>query len=359
MRILALTKYDARAASTRQRLLQFIPYLESHGVHIEVAPLLSDEYLTTFANGGQSGLSSMVRAYFHRLRAILRIRSFDAVWVQYETFPYLPSVFERIVALFGRPIICDYDDAIFHQYNASKNLLVRAILGTKLAPLLRRASLCICGNVYIQKYVNQYCPNTVVIPTIVDTDLYQPLTQNPEVSLTVGWIGSPSTWSYVEPLLHEILPCIAEAGAKFRAVGAGPRALGLPGVEAIDWTEESEVSEVQSFDIGIMPLPDEQWARGKCGYKLIQYMACGIPVIASPVGVNVDIVADGENGFLAQNPHDWRTALNQLLADSPLRQKLGKNGRQRVVDRYSLHSQQRRLLAALSQLDINNAILSQ
>lgn len=359
MRILALTKYDARAASTRQRLLQFIPYLECHGVQIEVAPLLDDEYLTKFANGGRSSFSSIAVAYFRRLEAILRVPSFDAVWIQYEAFPYLPSIFEQVVGVFDRPIICDYDDAIFHQYDASKNKFIRGVLGTKLVPLLRRASLCICGNEYIEKYVAEYCPNTIVVPTIVDTDLYKPIARDPDRSLTVGWIGSPSTWNYVEPLLPEILPSITEAGGKLRVVGAGPRARGIMGIEAIDWTEETEVSEVQSFNIGIMPLPDEQWARGKCGYKLIQYMACGIPVIASPVGVNVDIVADGANGFLARSPQEWRTALNRLLADGSLRQQLGENGRHTVVDRYSLHSQRQRLLAALSSLDIKTTVSSQ
>ena len=350
MRILALMKYGARAASTRQRLLQFVPDLKCSGVEVEVSALLDDEYLARLANGNRTSRPDIAMAYLRRVLAIWRIRSFDAVWVHYEAFPYLPAAFERIVALSGRPIIYDYDDAIFHQYDAHKNGMVRWLLGKKLVPLLRRASICICGNAYIREYSAQYCSNTIVIPTVVDTDVYRPVPEKSEQVLTVGWIGSPSTWSYVEPLLPEILPCIAAAGAIFKVVGAGPRAKGVPGVEAIDWTEESEVRDVQSFDIGIMPLPDEQWARGKCGYKLIQYMACGIPVIASPVGVNAEIVEEGENGYLVQNSADWRTALKTLLADATLRKNLGKKGRLRVIERYSLQSQAPRLLAVLSQL---------
>lgn len=350
MRILALMKYDARAASARQRLLQFVPYLEKNGIFIEVAALLDDAYLTKFANGNRAGHAALIAAYLRRFKAIWRSRSFDAVWVQYETFPYLPSVFERIVAMSGQTLICDYDDAIFHQYDAHKNVLVRGLLGKKLTPLLRHASLCICGNAYIEEYSEQYCQNTIIIPTVVDTDIYVPVARKADTPLTIGWIGSPSTWSYVEPLLPEILPCIAAAGGRFKVVGAGPRARNLPGVEAVKWAEESEVHELQSFDIGIMPLPDEQWARGKCGYKLIQYMACGIPVVASPVGVNAEIVADGENGFLVQNADNWRTALNALLSDSTLRKKMGDSGRQRVIERYSLQSQKPRLLEALFRL---------
>lgn len=355
MRILALMKYGARAASTRQRLLQYVPYLSRNGIEIEVAALLDDEYLARLANDDRTGVTRIAMAYLRRLKSIWRSRTFDAIWVHCEAFPYLPAAFERIVAMTGKPIIYDYDDAIFHQYDNHKNAIIRRLLGKKLTPLLSRASLCICGNAYIQEYSARYCRNTMIIPTVVDTSIYEPAPTTSDHSLTIGWIGSPSTWSYVEPLLPEILPCIATAGARLKVVGAGPRAKGLPGVEAVDWTEESEVNEVQSFDIGIMPLPDEQWARGKCGYKLIQYMACGLPVIASPVGVNAEIVTDGENGYLVQNPDGWRAALIMLLADSKLRQKFGENGRNRVIERYSLQSQELRLLAALTEISKINA----
>ena len=145
-----------------------------------------------------------------------------------------------------------------------------------------------------------------------------------------------------------ILPVIARHGAIFRAIGAGPPARAVHGIEAADWTEESEVAEVQGMEIGIMPVPDDPWARGKCGYKLIQYMACGLPVIASPVGVNSDIVSDGENGFLARGKEEWCVALERLLTDAPLRAAMGRAGRARAEEYYSLASQEPRLLGFLT-----------
>jgi glycosyltransferase involved in cell wall biosynthesis len=357
MKILALTKYHDDAASTRHRLTQYLPYLESNGLHIECAPMLDAEYITRFANNVKTSPEFIIRAYWRRLIDIWRAKSFDAIWVQYETLPYLPGVFERLISISNPVIICDYDDAIFHQYDTNKNVLVRRLLRQKLAPLLRHASLCICGNAYLQKYAAQYCKNTIIIPTVVDTDRYRPAPRKQGTELIVGWIGSPSTWFYVVPILDDLLPFLASNGARLKVVGAGPQARNWPSVEVVDWSEKTEVREVQSFDIGIMPLPDDQWARGKCGYKLIQYMACGIPVIASPVGVNNDIVDEGKNGFLAGDFTEWRAALHKLLTNSNLRQELGKNGHKKVVQHYSLNSQQPVLLTALSEMDKNNQSL--
>ena len=347
MRVLALMKYGARAASTRQRLVQFEPYLCEHGVTFELSPLLDDDYVARLAEGRSPAAGKIPAAYARRLATLLRSRSYDAIWVHSELFPYLPGLFERLAGFAGRPVIYDCDDAVFHMYDAHRNPLVRWLLGTKLAPLMRRASVCLCGNAYLESYAAQFCRNSLIVPTVVDTDAYVPRAKKGSAPPVVGWIGSPSTWRYVEPLLPAILPRIAAAGGRFRAVGPGPRARGIPGVEAVDWSEDSEIGEVQSFDIGVMPMPDDKWARGKCGYKLIQYMACGLPVIASPVGVNTKIVEDGRNGFLASTEAEWQQALDRLLDDAELRTQFGRTGRERVVERYSLVSQQPRVLAAL------------
>ena len=348
MRVLAMMKYGRVAASTRQRLLQYLPDLAREGITVDVQPLLDDDYLRRYAKGQSQPRMAVARAYARRLRQLLTRSDHDALWVQYELFPYLPGLFERLSGLFGKPIIVDFDDATFHMYDHHRRALVRTLLGTKLAPLLGRASLCICGNTYLQAYAQRYCPNSIVIPTVVDTDEYRPVAkQGGRRAPIVGWIGSPSTWRYVAPLLPTLLPVLARHGARFRAVGAGPAADGIAGVENVAWTEEGEVREVQNMDIGIMPVPDEPWERGKCGYKLIQYMACGHPVVGSPVGVNAEIVTDGEHGFLARDEDGWRHALDTLLADPRLRRTMGDKGRARAVERYSLQSQFPRLIAAL------------
>lgn len=354
MRILAFMKYGSQAASARQRLMQYAPHLAANGVTVEYLPLLGNDHLARVAAGQGTAIGPTLRAYAARLHALLTRRDFDLLWVQYELFPWSPGLFERLAARAGKPIVVDYDDAIFHMYDLNRRGLVRRLLGRKLEPLLRSADAVICGNRYIETYAARFCDRTVVIPTVVDTDVFRPAAaprnDGLHAPVVVGWIGSPSTWATVEPLLPHLLPLLARHGATLRVVGAGPRARGLPGVVAVDWTERGEVAELQAMDIGIMPVPDDAWTRGKCGYKLIQYMACGLPVIGSPVGVNRDIVVEGENGLLAQTPAEWVIALAALIEDPALRARLGVNGRARAVEHYSLHSQQPRLLALLRSL---------
>lgn len=348
MRMLAFMKYGSQAASARQRLMQYAPYLAEHDIHIEYLPLLGNDHMARVAAGGGKALLPTAAAYARRFFAILTRRDFDILWVQYELFPYLPGLIERLAKMSGKRIVVDYDDAIFHMYDAHRVPAIRRLLGRKLVPLLSSADTVICGNAYIQAYAGRYCPRTPIIPTVVDTNVFAPSPgARPDGPVVIGWIGSPSTWGFVEPHLPWLLPLLERHDATLRVVGAGPRAKGLPRVEAVEWTEATEVAHLQAMDIGIMPVVDDAWARGKCGYKLIQYMACGLPVIGAPVGVNSEIVADGENGFLAQTPDQWQAALVRLIGDADLRRDMGIRGRARAVERYSLAAHAPRLLEVL------------
>jgi len=339
-------KYGTLAASTRQRLVQYIPYLNRHGIEVVIEPLLDNRYVEAMMSGKKASRVKIAAAYLRRLWRLLARRDYDLLWVHSELFPYLPATFERLANWAGKPVVCDFDDAIFHQYDDHRSSVVRAALGRKLEPLLRRASGSSCGNAYIEAHVERYCPNTVILPTVVDTDIYFPAPPDlASEQFVVGWIGSSSTWRYVEPLLPTLLPWLKARDAVLMAVGAGPAARGIEGVIAVDWQEEREVRDIQAMDVGIMPLPDEPWARGKCGYKLIQYMACGLPVIASPVGVNSEIVEEGASGLLAREPGEWLAALDRLYADRDLCRAMGAKGRARVEARYSLASQEQVLLA--------------
>lgn len=346
-RVLALAKYGPRAASTRQRLLQYAPFLADHGISVDLRPLLDDTYLAGLMKGQRASRGAVARAYAHRLADVVATQDQDLLWIQYELFPYLPVIDGMIARLAGRPIVYDIDDAIFHMYDAHPSAVVRRLLGGKLRPLVSRAAVCLCGNDYLANYVTAAGGRAVVVPTVVDTDHVRPALARTDHPLTIGWIGSPSTWRYVEPLLPALLPVIARLGARFRVVGAGPAARGIAGIDAVDWAEAREVADLQAMDIGLMPVPDEPWARGKCGYKLIQYMACGLPGIASPVGVNSAIVDHGVDGFLARTEGEWVEALTQLAGDPAMRSRMGERGRTKVIERYSLQSQQPVVLDAL------------
>lgn len=350
LRVLALTKYDLRAASTRQRFVQYFPYLAAHGVDVELSPLMPDSYLEALSEGRRPGRGILWSGYAGRLRALARRARYDLVWVQYELFPYAPGLVEGLAARGPTPLVVDYDDAIFHGYDEHRRGLVRRLLGRKLEPLLARAAAAMCGNAYLKAWAERFCPASVVVPTVVDTGVYRPAAAAaaaPGSPLVVGWLGSPTTWVNVEPILPAILPLLRERGAVLRVIGAGPRARGIDGVEALDWAEAREVADLQAMDVGIMPLLDEPFQRGKCGYKLIQYMACAVPVLASPVGVNAEIVAEGVNGFLPTSPEEWTRRLAALLDDAALRRAMGEEGRRIAETRYSLASQQPRVLDIL------------
>lgn len=353
MKVAAFARYGTMAASSRQRLLQYIPQLRAAGIDVEWHALLDDGYVHSLAKGEPYPKWRIAQAYFRRLQQLRSSGNADLLWIYADLFPYLPAGFERAVTGIGKPIVYDFDDAFFHRYDDSRSPVVRGLLGNKFAKLLRHAAACCCGNAYVRDYAVQYCPNSIVIPTVVDTNIYHPTAKRSASGpAIIGWIGSPTTWPNVRPLVPLLRRLCADGQVRVRAVGAGPAAERdrFPGLDLVEWNEAIEVAEVQQMDIGIMPLVDLPFERGKSGYKLIQYMACGLPVVASPVGVNCEIVVEGENGFLPTIELEWRDALNRLIGDAGLRARLGTNGRKRAEASYSLSSQAPRLIALFNEI---------
>lgn len=345
-RVLALTKYGRAAASTRQRLLQYVPALADAGIHVDVKPMLDDDYVAALASGAAYPKSRILGAYRRRFADLGRAQQYDLLWVYAELFPKLPSLFEALAIKAGPPVIYDCDDAFFHDHERN------AFLRDKLKPLIYGAAAVTAGNAYLAEYARRWNTNVQIVPTTLDTDAYVPAAFRSGQPPVIGWIGSPSTWTYVRPFLALLAELCVAGRARFLAVGAGPTAEAdlFEGMETRDWSEATEIADVQSMDIGIMPLSDEPWARGKCGYKLIQYMACGLPTVASPVGVNCDIVRHGVDGYIAETDEEWRSALSALLSDAGLRERMGAAGRARTVERYSLASQAPRQIALFRSL---------
>lgn len=338
MRIAQLTKYGGLAASTRQRFGQYRPHLAALGCETVTWPLLDDDYLAALYSGNRRSFAYVFRRYVDRARKLVYSPGVDLLWVHCDVFPYLPSIFDAIAHLVKRPIVFDFDDAIFHNYDMHKSPFLRAILANKLVPILSSAEVAFCGNAYLADYARKFCRSTHIVPTVIDTDIFtQRCSSSSRGQAQIGWIGTPSTWTqYMAPMMPLLADVAARQSARIRAVGPGKAAMPHPLLDILSWTEESEVAQIQGMDIGIMPLDESPWARGKSGYKLIQYMACGLPVVASPVGVNVEIVEHGVNGFLAATEADWRSALSELLENPNLRCRMGAAGRRRVEERYSL-----------------------
>ena len=348
MRLLILPRYAPLGASSRLRMYQYLPALRAAGFEVEVSPLFGDAYVRALY-AGQRDWGDMLRGYVRRLASQWTSASFDAVWVEKELLPWFPSFAER---LRGRAVVvADYDDAVFHRYDRHPSALVRGLLGRRIDAVMQRADVVTAGNGYLAERARAAgCPRVEHLPTVVDLERYVPRTRGERHSpLVIGWIGSPATAHYLRPLAPAIEQLRERTALRAIALGARPDQVAGTPFEAVEWSEAAEAGQVGTFDIGIMPLPDEPWERGKCGYKLIQYMASGLPVVASPVGVNSEIVKPGLNGALADTPEEWLAALGQLADDPALRARLGAEGRKRVEDWYSLQAQAPRLISILQE----------
>lgn len=326
MKVLALTRYQHLGASSRVRFFQYYAYFANRNIQITTNSLLSDCYVNNLYVKKRKDLAEMVKGYLCRLWVLLSVWRYDVVWVEKELFPGLPSWFEGLLKILKIRMVIDYDDAIFHNYDYLASKFVKFLMGGKIAKVMRSADTVIAGNAYIANYAKRNgCKSVVIIPSVVDASKYYPRSQTSNLIPVVGWIGTPSTIRYV----RSISPALVAVQQKYpfilRIVGATFECPGL-NVECIQWSEQSEVRSIQSFDIGIMPLDDTPWEQGKCGYKLIQYMACGVPIIGSPVGVNSLIITESV-GFIARTHEEWEQSLVKLLTDPELRIAKGRCAR--------------------------------
>ena len=339
VKVLLLHKYGPKAASFRYRFQQYLPYLESNGLECTVSSLLDDDYLTYRFDTGRISVRPVFRAFARRLSDLVHAHRYDLVIIYCELLPYFPAVLERYLEARKIPYIVDLDDAIFHSYDQSEVPFVRWLLGGKIKKVIQGASCVFAGSRYLADYSRQQNSNVVILPTVIDLNRYERIKkveQGLRKPFTIGWIGSPSTSLYLESIGHVLRKFCEQHDARVVLVGSGNIQLPEVPVEFREWAEATEISDLLEFDVGIMPLSDSPWSRGKCGFKLIQYMACGLPVIASPVGVNVDIVDHGQNGFLAGTEQQWLEALNTLWKDPELRGSMGAAGRQRIEAKYSV-----------------------
>jgi glycosyltransferase involved in cell wall biosynthesis len=337
MKVLLLSRYGRLGSSSRLRSYQYLEFLRGNGWDIRVSPLLSDDYVERFYSGRQQNTGEIAGGYFMRVRALIEARRLDLVWIEREVFPWVPEILERTILPAGVPYALDFDDAVFHRYDEHSSRLVRRALGTKIDRLMRRAAVVIVGNDYIgERAIAAGARHVEVLPTVVDLSRYRARKFAPQAFQVIGWIGTPNT----QPFLDLISPALAELSRKYTVkvllVGANAKALPEIPHETVAWSEDSEVESIQGMDIGVMPLPETSFAEGKCGYKLIQYMACGLPVVASPIGMNSRIVANGTSGYLASTQEEWVEALGSLLSDKERRAQMGAEGRRLVEREYSL-----------------------
>jgi glycosyltransferase involved in cell wall biosynthesis len=331
--VLVLTRYERLGASSRVRFLQFLPALEREGFSFDVRPLLDNAYVASLYGGPRVGAGSIARAYWRRLSALRRRLRYDLIWLEKEALPWLPTWLE-IARLEGMPYVVDYDDAWFHRY---ENHWLSPLLGHKIDAVMRVAHTVVAGNDYLARRARQAGARYVeIVPTAIDLERYQDLPQAQRSGdLTVGWIGIPLNAHYLTMIEPALRAAAATVPIQLHVVGAPVPAefAGIPAT-SVPWAEDTEISRIAQFDVGVMPLHDTPWERGKCAYKLLQVMAAGKPVIASPVGANRQVVRHGVNGFLAETTEEWAEALRKL-ADPTLRQRMGAEARKTVEEQHS------------------------
>ncbi|MEO0326211.1 MAG: glycosyltransferase family 4 protein [Myxococcota bacterium] len=338
--VLALTRYGTRAAGTRYRFAQYEPHLRAAGIDLTVSPLLDNDYLSHRLVSGAFDRASAARGYLRRIRALMGARRFDLLWVHLELMPFLPAWFEELLSLFRIPYVYDFDDAWFHSYDRHRSRVVRRLLGNKIADVIGSASAVTAGSPYLYEYAARFSQCVYRVPTVVDMERYRPSRSPSSTSerLRVGWIGSPSSSQYLA-MLRGPLRRLAECrDVELRTIGAAHIDV-IPGVplDARAWSEETELEDLGACDVGVMPLTSDPWSRGKCSFKLIQYMALGLPVVASPVGMNTEVVTP-EVGFLPRSENEWLEALETIAAEPQMRARMGKAGRDRAEEAYSLQA---------------------
>lgn len=349
MNILALPRYQRLGPSSRVRFYQYYPALRAQGFDIQDAPFFSDNYVRRLYAKQPVQMGEVISAYLRRLSTLLRTRDFDLLWLEKEFLPWIPAPLETLLA--RQPYVVDYDDAVFHRYDLHRSGLVRRVLGRKIDRVMRNAALVVAGNEYLADRARAAGAKRVeILPSVVDADLYAPAPARAS-GFAVGWIGSPVTAPYLEQVRAALEMLTSSGQATVSLIGAGDAIKwDNAHVHILPWREESEIQHIQNFDVGIMPLLDEPFERGKCGYKLIQYMACGLPVVASPVGVNAQIVEHGVTGFLAENEQDWRQALAFLRDNPQKRREMGRAGRAKIEREYSLGATAPKLADLLFQI---------
>jgi glycosyltransferase involved in cell wall biosynthesis len=340
IRILALSPVPYEGAGCRFRIAHYIPYLATEGIDVTVAPFYDRQFFRLVYEKRRLARKAwhFLKQTAARLATVARAGRYDAIWIYREAFPVGPPLLEAMLHGLRRPLLYDFDDAVFLPNTSAANRYVGKLKYVqKIGRIIGYCDEVIAGNEYLATYARRFNSSVHVIPTSVDTHVFVPRSGGPSAAApVVGWIGTPTTAAYLLPLGPVLSALSVHTEFTFRMSGAAP--LTIPGVrvEFPSWSLEREVELFNTCDIGVYPLPDDDWARGKCGFKAIQFMACGVPVVASPVGVNREIIDDGVNGFLADSAPEWNRKLTRLLADANLRRQIGAAARRTIEERYSL-----------------------
>lgn len=333
-----------RSPGQRFRFEQYLDYLQNNGFDYYISNLIDEKDDKAFYAKGKylSKAKILYKSLIKRWKDVKNAEQYDIVFLYRDAHMLGTTFFEKSLKKKKCKVVLDFDDSIWlndvSQGNQNLAFLKRP---SKIKKIIKYSDLVITGNSYLHDYARRFNNNVCIVPTTLDTDYYKPLPKEKDSKICIGWTGSSTTLKHFAHAIPFLTKLQSMYGDKltFRVISDVPFYSELPGLENIPWKKESEVRDLNYVDIGIMPLPDDDWAKGKCGFKGLQYMALEIPAVMSPVGVNTKIVDDGANGFLADNENEWIEKLSKLIESDELRKRLGSAGRQTVIDHYSFYSQ--------------------
>ena len=346
LRILFITPYPpGQAPSQRFRFEQYLDILRQQGHTYKLAPFLDDATWRILYKPGQAARKAwgIIRGFGRRLGHVLAASGYDYVFVHREAAPLGPPVFEWLLAkVLRKRIIYDFDDAIWLANTSEANKIAAGLKWhQKVAKICGWAYKNSCGNAYLANYARQYNASAFVNPTTIDTvHLHNQVRDQLQAGpLVIGWTGTHSTLKYLLPLVPVLAQLEAEGlEFEFRVISNQPPNFDQPlrSLRFIPWQKATEIADLLTFHVGLMPLEDDPWAKGKCAFKALQYMALGIPALVSPVGMNSEVVQHGYNGYICRTPEDWHQGLRALLTDARHRQTLGLAARATIEQRYSV-----------------------
>ncbi|MBN2681306.1 MAG: glycosyltransferase family 4 protein [Bacteroidales bacterium] len=347
--------YPDRAPSQRFRFEQYLEFFRQNGYDYDFSYLVNPKNDKTFYAKGKVFDKALLQLDFavKRFQDVISANKYDIVFIQREAFYLGTTIFEYLFSRSKAKLVYDFDDSIWLPNVSDANVKYDWLKNyNKTAKIIAYADLVIAGNEYLKNYALAKNKNVIIIPTTIDTEEYKPIAKKEKKQICIGWSGSITTIQHFKkaiPVLSKIREKYGNQ-VSFKVIGDASYTNEQLDIKGIAWQKSNEIEELSEFDIGIMPLPDSEWAKGKCGLKGLQYMALEIPTIMSPVGVNSEIISDGENGFLADSDEQWVDRISLLIENKELRNKIGSEGRKTVIEKYSVESQKHRYLEAFNKL---------
>jgi glycosyltransferase involved in cell wall biosynthesis len=352
IRVRVLSIYPpGTAPGARFRYEQFVEPLARRGIEVEISSFFGSNGYRAYRDGRRVAFFlAMLGGVLRCIGLVVRGPHAEIVWVHRQAMPIASRLVEwSMKHVWRRRVVFDFDDAVWRPQSDHHRLVHRLSAGGKIPRIIADADAVIAGNAFLAEYARAYRRDVTVIPTVVDTARrFNLVREHGPGPVTLVWTGSASTTGYLQALAPVLRAVQARRDVRFLFISDVFPPMGLERVEEVPWSEATEVTALARGDIGLMPLPDDEWARGKCGFKIIQYMALGLVPVASAVGANRDIIEDGIDGFLCRDEADWTRALLAAIDDVDLRRRIGRTARAKAEARYSLARQVDRLTAVLT-----------